>query len=252
MQINAKGLMTQYLKEGDGPAALVLHGWEMSYENVQPIVSVLAKTHTVYAVDLPGFGKTEQPKETWGVSDYVIFVKEFLDLVGVKKLDVLAGHSLGGRISIYGVASGKLSPSKLILIGSPSVKHSNSLRNVVYRIAAKLGKLALGLPGLRRYASGAREKLYQSANSTDYLRADRMRGIFLKIINEDLSSQAKEITVQTLLIWGADDDQVPLVDARYLHKAIKKSVLKIIQGAGHFVHNEQPNRVGRFIEDFLK
>lgn len=251
MQAKISGLSTNYSVQGNGPVAVVIHGWGTNYENMRSIIDSLAESYTVYALDLPGFGGSQQPESTWGVGDYAEFIKSFLDELNVEKIDLLVGHSLGGRISIKAVANHILSPSKLILIGSAGVKHSASLKNRIYKVIAKIGKFVLSIPGLNSFSATMREKLYQAADSTDYLKAGSMQQIFLKVIDEDLSQDATKVAIPSLLIWGANDDQVPLSDARFFHKVMANSTLKIIQQTGHFVHNEAPARVNRLIKGFL-
>ena len=65
--IDVLGLRTRYVVRGSGPPVLVLHGWGASIEAVHPIVTGLSPVATVYALDLPGFGRSDLPPEPWGV-----------------------------------------------------------------------------------------------------------------------------------------------------------------------------------------
>jgi pimeloyl-ACP methyl ester carboxylesterase len=175
----------------------------------------------------------------------------------LKKLDIddrcinLVGHSFGGRICIKAVSERILSPDKIVLIGSAGVKHSESLRNMSYRLVAKSGKAFLSLPGLSRYSHKARKRLYESTGSTDYVQSGTMKDIFLATINEDLSQNAPKITVPTLLVWGEDDDQAPIEDARFFRGAIPNSELKVIdrERVISCITNIR-SKVNRWIKDF--
>lgn len=243
--------MTEYTRRGSGQIVVVLHGWGTNAKNMERVVSSLTQTYTVIAIDLPGFGESEQPHEVWGVGEYAWFVKNLLEKLDIDDVYSIIGHSFGGRICIKAVSEQILSPEKIVLIGSAGVKHSESLRNMSYRLVAKSGKAFLSLPGLSRYSHKARKRLYESTGSTDYVQSGTMKDIFLATINEDLSQNAPKITVPTLLVWGEDDDQAPIEDARFFRGAIPNSELKVIPGAGHFVHNEHPEQVNRWIKDFL-
>jgi pimeloyl-ACP methyl ester carboxylesterase len=95
-----------------------------------------------------------------------------------------------------------------------------------------------------------RQKLYSRLGS-DYLSAGNMKGIYLNVIREDLSSSATKIHNPTLLIWGDHDAATPLKEGVRLSQLIQGSTLKIIEGSGHFVHQEQPQKVAEYINDFL-
>lgn len=251
MQCIVDGLMTKYSKSGEGPLVVVLHGWGASSENLSLLSAVLAPNHTVISIDLPGFGGTSRPPEPWGVGEYAQFVRSVLQKLGYNKPSAMIGHSFGGRICIKAVGEGMLSPDKLVLIGSAGVKHSGSLRNQVYKLIAKTGKLVLSLPGLSRLSASARRKLYEHTSSSDYLTAGEMRPIFSRVIAEDLRPMARKIPTVTLLIWGEYDDQAPLADARILHECILGSKLEVVRGAGHFVHTDNPELVNRLVKEFL-
>jgi pimeloyl-ACP methyl ester carboxylesterase len=97
-----------------------------------------------------------------------------------------------------------------------------------------------------------RSSLYSAAGSSDYLEAGPLKKTFLKVINEDLSFPAAAIQQPTLLIWGENDDTTPLKEARQLHDKIRGSKLVVLTGAGHFAYSEQPTKVAKLIEDFVK
>ena len=81
--------------------------------------------------------------------------------------------------------------------------------------------------------------------------AGNLQETFLAVIKEDLQPAAARITVPTLLIWGAQDTETPLSDAKKLHSLIKGSKLVVMNEAGHFVHREVPEKVTKAMEDFL-
>lgn len=251
MQCIVKNLLINYRKSGEGPVALLLHGWGTSHKDLDGVFTELQDKFTVVSLDLPGFGSSQCPDKAWSVGDYVAFVADFLKKLGLPHPQVLIGHSFGGRVIIKGVSSKIFEPKKVILIGSAGVKHSDSMRNKMYRLVAKTGKTVLTVPLLSRYASSAKAVLYKKAGSEDYLKSGVMKDTFLAVISEDLSEDATYNNYSTLLIWGSEDKEAPLSDGEYYHKVMKNSELKVVQGAGHFVHNEYKIQVNEWINDFL-
>lgn len=250
MQVLVDGVVTEYLDTGNGPTLLFLHGWQDSLKTFDALVSILQDDFRVIRVDLPGFGKSGQPSSVWNLGNYVDFVASF-----VKKLDLdvyaFLGHSMGGRITLKGMGEGKFQSQKIILIGSAGIARRKTFKNITFMLLAKFGKVITLVPPFSFFKDSLKRKLYQASGS-DYLNAGVLRETFVKIINEDLSENAKKIKIPTLLIWGTDDTETPLADGRRLAIFITGSRLEILENAGHFVHKEKSEKVATFIREFLK
>lgn len=251
MNVQINNLNIAYDQRGSGRVVVLLHGWGSSKETFAGLALALQEKYTVITVDLPGFGDSEQPLEAWTVGDYAHFVQDFLQGIKVNNTYAFIAHSFGGRVCIKGIAGGTLHADKLVLIGAAGIKHGSSVRNTLFRVTAKLGKPLFLLPGLREYQQSVKERLYQQAGSADYLQAGTMRQIFINAINEDLTDSLSKIHTQTLLIWGSEDDQTPLADARIMNSHIQNSTLRIQQQAGHFVHTEYPQKAIGWVKDFF-
>lgn len=247
------GILVHYQEAGDkyAPVALLLHGWAADIKSFAKLAEHLQKQFRVIRLDMPGFGGSEQPSPDWRIADYAQFVAHFAAKINLHDITLLVGHSFGGRVSIKAIAGGLLTPRQLVLLDSGGVQHSRDARNQVYKAIAKTGKAVTMLPGLRKFQGKLRRALYKSAGSTDYLNAGVMKQIFLNTINEDLRADAAKITVPTLLIWGANDDQTPVEDGKILAEAIKGSNLQVIPNAGHYVQLDAPDKVQQYITEFV-
>jgi len=172
-------------------------------------------------------------------------VQKFLQKIGHTKLHAIIGHSNGGAIAVVGLANHILQADKLVLIASAGVRITTeqSMHRKAWRIVAKLGKAgSVMLPQSSRRK--LRAKLYAAAGS-DLLIAPDMQETFKKVVEQDVRSEARQLTMPTLLVYGADDTATPLAQARLLESALASAWLVIIQAAGHFVHQEQPERMAR-------
>src|SRR5690348_8016012 len=136
------GILVHYQESGDknAPVALLLHGWAADVKSFAKLAEHLQKQFRVVRLDMPGFGASEQPSSDWHMADYAQFVSHFVAKVGLDGV-LLVGHSFGGRVSIKAVASGLLSPQKLVLLDSGGVQHSRDARNKMYKAIAKTGKM---------------------------------------------------------------------------------------------------------------
>lgn len=251
MQTIITNHLVNYQDQGKGPVIVLLHGWGASLDNMSELTAALAKQYRVISFDFPGFGASEHPGAAWGVREYTEFTRDVLEKLGVHDVYAVIGHSFGGRVIIKGVSEGILLPQKVVLIGSAGVKHADSLKNTTYKVVAKTGKALLRIPGLKKLAAPAKRKLYESAGSSDYIQSGAMKDIFIKTITEDLSDDARKLSMPVLLIWGGQDVEAPVADGRFFHSVMKQSEMHIIPDAGHFVHNEYPKEVAAWVEEFL-
>lgn len=250
MKIIVDNLAVEYADEGTGPVILMLHGWKDDLHTFDDLAPLLSGSWRIIRLDLPGFGQSETPQNMqWNLGDYACFVKDFIHKLGLD-VDVLLGHSFGGRIVIKMSATNILHARKNILIASAGIAKRRTWRNSILTVMAKIGRIATDLPPFRRWKHELRRGIYKKLGS-DYFGAGTLKDTFLNIIKEDLSSAASAMTTPTLLIWGQHDTQTPLSDATRLSQLIRNARLKIINGAGHFVHKEDPHGVAALIREFL-
>ncbi len=233
-----------YIDHGTGPTLLFLHGWGTAASSFDPLIEQLSNYRCV-SLSFPGFGGSEQPPTAWSVLDYSQLVHDFIDKLDLAPMAIIA-HSMGGRVSIKGLAAGLLEPPKLILIASAGAARK-SLKTKLVGLIAKVAKPVMALPPL----AVLRQHLLQSVGSRDYKNAGEMRDTFIKIINENLEADASQIKIPTLLIWGDKDTETPLAEAKILHQCIANSKLEVITDATHFVFQEQPELVSQKIKGFL-
>jgi pimeloyl-ACP methyl ester carboxylesterase len=96
--VQVNGTSLHYVRGGEGPALILLHGFPQTWAEYQPIMPRLAKRFTVVAVDLPGVGKSS-PAANGYDSEHLSADVHAL----VAKLDLkhayLVGHDLGGIVT---------------------------------------------------------------------------------------------------------------------------------------------------------
>jgi len=245
------GLMANYQKIGSGKKVLVfLHGWADGSKTFAGLMPSLKDDYTVLALDLPGFGASQKPESAWSTNDFSQFVADWLAKLQIKNIEAFVTHSFGGSVAINGLANGQIKADKLVLIASAGVRDGNPAKKLILAVMAKVARLLLYLlPKSQRQK--VRARVYGKLGS-DLVVLGSMEPTFRRIINEDMQDNASKIKARTLLIYGADDDQTPLADGKLFNRAIAGSQLEIIEGAGHFVHQERAEQVAEMIKDFLK
>jgi pimeloyl-ACP methyl ester carboxylesterase len=68
MEIQVDGLNIRYTEQGEGPkVAVILEGWGTSIEVYESVARDISDKYRVITLDLPGFGRSDEPGEPWGV-----------------------------------------------------------------------------------------------------------------------------------------------------------------------------------------
>ena len=239
MKINVKNLSINYIQYGEGNDIVLLHGWGQNIEMMRPIGDNFQDRFRITILDFPGFGESEEPKEAWTIEDYELMLEEFLKKVNVKK-PIVIGHSFGGRVAIRYSARNPI--SKLVLFGSPCIRIQEELS-----LGVKILKKLKTLPGLNDLG----EYMKKFIGSRDYKAASPiMRQTLVNVVNEDLSKFAREIEEPTLLIWGTNDTEAPLNEAKELEKIMVDAALITLPGT-HYAYLENLQRVVTILDNFF-
>ena len=98
---------------------------------------------------------------------------------------------------------------------------------------------------------GLVKKDLSNYGSADYrAMPNELKPVFNRIILQDLSKQAKDILVPTILIWGKQDKDTPLYMAKKLNKLIKDSAIITFEG-GHFAYLNHSKEFEIIVDNFL-
>jgi pimeloyl-ACP methyl ester carboxylesterase len=138
--IDVGGLPVHHLTAGEGPPLVLLHALGESALDWRWVLPALARTHRVYALDLPGFGYSGKPSAEYSPAFFARFVSVYLDALGLERAAVV-GNSLGGLAAL------RLALSEPARVGALGLVSSAGLgQEVTY---------ALRLPTLPGYGEAA-------------------------------------------------------------------------------------------------
>lgn len=251
MNIEVDGLNINYIDEGAGSTVLLLHGWGGSIQTMLPIMNILKDKCRVITLDLPGFGKSEQPKVPWNSYDYAECIKKFIDILELKDI-ILFGHSHGGRIAI--ILSGRYDfINKLILIDSAGIIPKRKINYYFKVYSFKLLKKVYMIFARRINKEERQKKFYEKFGSADYRQSQGvMRQTMVKVINDNLIELLPSIESPTLLIWGEKDEDTPLYMGKIMEEKISDSGLVVLKGAGHYSYIDCYDQFRSVIDSFLK
>jgi len=247
--VDINGTRIHYRESGSGKPLILMHGWGCTMDTVASIERVAAETHSVYNIDFPGFGKSTEPHDCWGVEEYTRAIEMFAEKLGIEN-PVLVGHSFGGRVGL--LMASRTPVSKLILVDAAGVKPRRGVRYYTKVYGFKAMKAICRMLFNKVKAEAMIEKWRRRKASADYAAASpRMRSILSKVVNEDLCHAMPQITAPTLLVWGENDTATPIGDARRMEKLIPDAGLVSFAGCGHYSFLDNPVQFSAVLRSFL-
>jgi pimeloyl-ACP methyl ester carboxylesterase len=261
------GQRIQYYDVGSGPAVVLLHGLGSSARgDWGKCIMPLAERHRVLALDQLGFGASDKPFIDYGIQTWVDFLGEFLREKKVEQF-ALAGESLGGWIAAKytiealgaapppGPSFALPRPVRLIL--SDAAGHRRPVDAAEGR-----GPAGISVAGTKDLLS---KVFYGKAwRNDDAVRASlawsMSKGDTWAIHSittgsagqtEAVDDALGSVSIPTLVVWGAEDQLVPLSDGRDYAAKIPGARLVVIPDCGHAPCIENPGAFLAAVRPFL-
>ena len=266
-----------FLIGGEGPPLLLLHGIGNKSQTWGPVLSRLARRHTVIAPDLLGHGLSDKPRGDYSVGGYANGMRDLLSVLDIERVTVV-GHSLGGGIAQQLAYQYPERCERLVLVSAGGLGrglHPALRMATLPGTAAGLSLLACSparlvedltvgaLAGLARVTRSALlSDLVQGYSSLGALRDARARQAFLRTLRTvaDAGGQVVNATdraylaaaLPLLVVWGSGDSVIPVKHAVDLVDLVPGARLEVFDGAGHWPHLSEPDRFCSVIEDFMR
>ena len=283
--VQANGLRFATLEAGDGPLVLCLHGFpDTAYSFHHQLPALAAAGFRAVAPFMRGYAPTEIPVD--GRYQSAVLAQDAVELIGALGYASAAiiGHDWGA-IAAYGAAV--LAPEKITKLVAAAVPHGPAVLNAflssydqqqrswyMFFFQTPFADTAVAFddfhflerlwqdwsPGWR-YGADDLEALKTSFRAPGVLQA--ALGYYRCTVNPanqdpalaDLQTQISmsPIEVPALIVYGARDGcmGVELLDG--MEMMFPRGLQKVVLAdAGHFVHQEQPERVNREVVAFLR
>lgn len=228
-------LRIHYTLEGKGDLLILLHGWGQNLEMMQFISEYFQTKYQVLNLDLPGFGKSEEPPVAWDIHDYVEAIEHLRKQLSLG-VPTLIAHSFGARIALCYAKSYPV--NKMVLTGAAGIKKPRTLLYYAKVFTYKC------LKKIKPHCVQMGSEDFQQASTI-------MRGVLVKTVEEDLRPLLKEIKVETLLVWGEYDQATPLWMGECMETEMGNATLIVLEGEDHFAYFHQPARFLAILEYFL-
>lgn len=240
-----------------GVAVIILHGWGSSSAQMESISKRMSRHYRTVSIDFPGHGFSPEPPTAWGVPEHVELVEAVISHLCLSSY-ILVGHSNGGRVALelasYGTSMHK--PEFLALISPSGIKGSRTISYHVRFWVARLLKAPFNImpQPVRRFGLDwlRHSLLWRLLGSSDYRALGGvMRETFVKTLNHYVTAKLKRVTCPVIVFWGSEDDAISRSQMDELICLLPDAGLFVLEGAGHYAHNDQPESVVKGIMNML-
>ncbi len=266
-----RGRRIAFTRRGSGPPILLVHGihaaaWSYEWHDN---VDYLAKSNTVYTIDLLGFGRSDRPAIRYSARLYISLISDFAHQV-IGEPCVLVATSLAGA---YAIVLGARDPERfpaLALIAPTGLVRLNKtagMTNEAGRLAVEapvLGTAMFNALVSKRSLRYYLEKTYSDNTIvTDelidiYYWASHQQGArhapaaFLSgQLNIDVRHALRRLTQPALVVWGEEGSAAPIEEYRGF-RAIKPDLeLAVMTPAGDLPHDERPDDFNVILSSWL-
>lgn len=264
------GVRLHYIEQGTGPAVLLLHGNGAQAGDFVGcgLIERLASRYRVIAIDRPGFGYSERPRDRlWTPKAQATLMRKACAVLGIQKPIVL-GHSFGTQTALalaleapelvrgLVLISGYYFPTYRLdawLLSPPAIPVIGDVLR--YTVSPLLGKLML--PGMLRQIFSPKGVDRDFVNNVPLpltlrpwqLKASAEDSAFMIPAAAAMSRHYQELAMPVAIFAGKDDKLV-MADKQSvpLHHQIGQSRLHLLPGEGHMLHYGRSGEIASAID----
>jgi pimeloyl-ACP methyl ester carboxylesterase len=259
-----------FIDRGEGPVILLLHGKGSMASDFEGsgLIDALAAHHRVIAIDRPGFGYSERPRDrSWNATEQAKLFAATLGHLGIPSA-IVVGHSFGASCALALALEAPHLVSKLVLLGgyyypAPRAKRLSDTSAIPvvgdfmnYTASAVAARFALGKLQRRKFSpQPVADAFLQAVPKEMLLRpaqmfAEAAESLMIADEAERLSLRYDEIKHPITLLAGDEDAALETASqSKKLHEALPHSKLKVIEKAGHMLHYAAPQTILAAIEE---
>jgi pimeloyl-ACP methyl ester carboxylesterase len=252
---------------GDGPPVVMIHGLGGSWQNWLENIPRIGQERRVIAVDLPGHGASEMPREKISISGFGKCVDELCSQLSLDSV-VLVGNSMGGFTAAEVAIQFPERAGGLVLVSAAGITITNMRRQPTLA-GARLVALAGTWAATRASIVVSRRRLRPLVYGTFIRHPGRIPSDLLYEITQssgkagwvdaldaltsyDFRDRLPDIGCPTLIVWGAEDMLVPVRDAFEFERLIPNARKVVFDDTGHVAMIERPPTFNDCAVQFLR
>ena len=264
-----KGCRLRYFVGGPerGAPLVLIHGLGGCAANWVDVAPLLSRRCRVLVPELPGHGRSEPLA---AVPNLAVFADRIGELAERERMvpAAFAGHSLGAVVALRLALRRPEAVSALVLAAAAGISSTTRRAKWGLRILGIVGPRRLVAPWadsvaaspLLRYTVfgrwGASDPLILSRAAVDgFLEGTRLTTDSVSaaraVVTDDVRQDLGELRCPALVLWGARDNQLPVVDGFEFARRLD-APLRVIGDCGHLLIGERPDLCAAAIDDFLR
>jgi pimeloyl-ACP methyl ester carboxylesterase len=249
------------------PPIVFIHGLGGAWQNWLLNIPAFMGAHRVVAMDLPGFGESELPREEISIKGYAKVLEELCEALDVHE-PVVVGNSMGGFIGAELALSFPTRVQRLMLVSAAGLSIEYRRRQPLVTLArgwavvatwvAARGRPFVTRPRMRRLGMQLLvrypEKL-SPALTYELARGTGTPGFIPALealLDHSYRDQLERIEVPVLVVWGENDMLVPAEDAAEYEELIGANARReVFADTGHLPMVERPTRFNELLAGFI-
>ena len=219
------------------PAVVLVHGFIVSSLYMIPVAEIQADEFDVYALDLPGFGRSDKSGRFDTIEDLAEWLVLYMDAAGLQKPTVI-GNSMGCQVVVEAAVRHPEKFGSIILSGPVIERTARHIPVQVWR-------------ALRVYP---REKpMLVRIHAIDYLRAGprRFMHCLRSMMAYPIERRLPLIQDPVLVVRGQYDTIVTQGWAEECARLLTHGTLVVLAGAAHTTNYSHPQKLARVIRQYL-
>jgi pimeloyl-ACP methyl ester carboxylesterase len=251
--IKINGLDVQYYSAGEGEPLLVIHGGGGDARTWWDNIAILAERYKVYAPDLPGFGGSQPLRGSYFIPELSGFIDVFARRLGLENFHLM-GHSLGGGIALDYALKMPGKVRKLVLVSSLCLGEEIAFWIRLLSLPALLRSIGAVATAVMKSVKWVARQLNPAGLIMPLSPAAMAVGGSITTFKKQtlvLEGRLSEVTMPTLLVWGAKDPVVPVGHAYKAARMIPNCQVKVFKHRGHNVHRDELKQFTSIIAGFL-
>jgi len=253
-------LRLYYEEAGEGQPLIMIHGATQDTLSWHDTARHFAGTHRVYAVDLPGHGKSalRDGRPTRMSEEHADTIWQFMQAKGIEQ-PILVGHSMGAGISIMlsvehpEAVKGVVAVDGGAAFRGPTGVHYSAdiLRSTEVNVTDWLETMFHSVLGRTTSEARRKEMAFDSTRCSPYVQFSDLLTYTSLNLNEHLHRVRRPVHY----IMGEDDWSTTPAMAQETSERLRAlgvdSDCVVLDGIGHIPHWEQPEAFNRVLEQVL-
>lgn len=255
-KIQVDDIELDYEDEGVGKVLLLLHGLGSSKRDWDAQVPFFSKKYRVITLDLRGHGDSTKPLNDYGVALMTKDVKQFLDLMKIKKATIV-GFSMGGAVAFEMAAAHPEYLENLVIVNSgPDFNDLGKIGQDLLKNRTEFLETK-GLAALAKQISFnmfpehhqivLRNEFEERCRNNEY---NAYYKSFITLMAWGLGTKLKDIKIRTLVV-ASDMDYTPINFKENYVKEMSNAQLVVIENSRHGVIIDQPEAFNLTLQNFL-